>query len=279
MKKVSRLIRMLRRISTCVVGLLLISAILFAQGPSPKIYVGPSTDVIIHWAQPSDFPSASIPFCRGYYTSDRQEANGSGWWTDYPGADHNFLIRLAELTTMKVGKPVVVRLDSPLLFHCPLLYMSDVGTLALSAAEAQNLRLYLLKGGFLWVDDFWGPEAWNQWIREIRKVLPDNHIAPIPPTHPIFSTVYTVKGIWQMPTTGIWALNHDISERGDDSETPHIDGIVDGEGRLIVISTFNTDIADGFEAAEQDQNIEYFATFSRDSYAFGVNVLAYALTH
>ena len=210
------------------------------------------------------------------------EANGSGYWTDMPGADINFLIRLAELTNIRTGKPVVVRLDSPLLLRCPVLYMSDVGTIALTDAEVLGLRTYLLKGGFLWVDDFWGPAAWEQWVREIRKVLPTQHMRPIPNEHPVFHAVYSLKGgIWQMPTTGIWMWGTEriTSERGDDSVAPEIHGLFDLDGQLLVLMTFNTDVADGWEAAEQDQNIEYFAAFSHKSYALGVNVWTYALTH
>jgi hypothetical protein len=97
------------------------------------------------------------------YASVRREANGSGWRTDYPWAQRNLLIRLSELTKTRVswhkaGYPHVwlVRLTDPALFGCPYLMASDVGTIGLSPDEANALRLYLHKGGFLWVDDFWG---------------------------------------------------------------------------------------------------------------------------
>jgi hypothetical protein len=129
------------------------------------------------WATASSF-DGSFNFCRGYFTSSRREDGGSGWDTDYPGADNNFSVRLGELTRVRVrmddgGQPdyVVVRLSDPLLFRCPMVYMEDVGTVQFTEDEVAGLRSYLLKGGFLSADDFWGTEAWAQWTEEIGRVL------------------------------------------------------------------------------------------------------------
>jgi hypothetical protein len=117
---------------------------------------------------PPRFPTADtfghgFNFCRGIYTSARRQAGGSGWTTDYPDAELNFSIRLAELTKTRVkfddsGTPefVTVQLTDDELFQCPQLHMEDVGTISLSEEEVVALRTYLRKGGFLWVDDFWG---------------------------------------------------------------------------------------------------------------------------
>src|SRR5574339_58759 len=78
-----------------------------------------------------------------------------------------------------------VRLTDDQVFECPILIGSDVGTATLSKTEAQRLREYLLKGGFLWVDDFWGTPAWDQWSSEIKRVLPEHPIFDIPADHPI----------------------------------------------------------------------------------------------
>ena len=117
------------------------------------------------WATNASF-DGSFNYCRGFYTSNRREAGGSGWDTDYPGSDNNFSVRLAELTLVRVtldatGQPDygVVHLTDPLLFRCPLLFMEDVGTVQFNDAEVKSLRAYLLKGGFLMVDDFWGTAA------------------------------------------------------------------------------------------------------------------------
>ena len=130
------------------------------------------------WAKPADF-DGQWTYCRGFYDSNRYEDGGQGWRTDYPGADNNFSVRLAALTFVRVkinpdGQPdnIVVRLDDPLLARCPMLYMEDVGTMRLNDDEIKGLRSYLLKGGFLYVDDFWGTPAWDQWTDEVGRVLP-----------------------------------------------------------------------------------------------------------
>src|SRR5688500_452390 len=133
---------------------------------------------------PPRFPTAesfdrAFNFCRGMFTQSRAEPGGQGWWTDYPDADINFSIRLSELTKTRVSKVygrdepnhLVVKLTDDLMFQCPYLHMEDVGTISMSDKEILRLREYLLKGGFLWVDDFWGEAAWDQWVDEISRVL------------------------------------------------------------------------------------------------------------
>ena len=112
------------------------------------------------WAARANF-DGSFNYCRGFYSSSRPEAGGMGWWTDYPGADNNFSVRLAERTLVRVRldaarQPdnVVVRLTDPLLARCHMLFMEDVGTARFTDQEVEHLRAYLEKGGFLWVDDF-----------------------------------------------------------------------------------------------------------------------------
>ena len=128
---------------------------------------------------PREWPDRDAAGCHMLYTSVRREANGSGWRTDYPWAQRNLLIRMSELTKARVSwlKPHVphvwlVRLTDPALFECPYLMASDVGTIGLSDDEVAGLRLYLMKGGFLWVDDFWGEAAWDQWSRELARAMP-----------------------------------------------------------------------------------------------------------
>jgi hypothetical protein len=238
------------------------------------------------WAKRSDF-DGSWNYCRGYYTSDRPEAGGMGWWTDYPGADNNFSVRLAELTSVRVkldaqGQPdnVVVQLTDPLLTQCPVLFMEDVGTARFSDAEVIALRNYLQKGGFLYVDDFWGTPAWEQWEYEIGRVLPRGQypIFDIPLDHQIMHSLYDVKSIEQVSSIQFWYRNNgSTSERGPDS--PHADfrGIQDEHGRLMVVMTHNTDISDTWE--REGESREYFERFSPDGYAIGVNIILYALTH
>jgi hypothetical protein len=240
------------------------------------------------------FPNAedfdgSFLYCRGYYTSVFREQSGSGWNTDYPGADNNFSVRLAELTRVPVKfdknrQPhhVVVPLSDPLLSRCGIVFMTDIGTAEFSDEEVMRLREYLLKGGFIWVDDSWGSHAWAQWVSQISRILrPGEHpMFDIPTTHPIMRTLYHVERVPQVPSIRHWARSRgtSTSERGPDSAEVYFKGIQDSHGRLMVLMTHNTDISDTWER-EGEEPRSFFDTFSPTGYALGVNVVLYAMTH
>jgi hypothetical protein len=226
-------------------------------------------------------------FCRGVYTSGRREAGGQGWSTDYPDAELNFSLRLSELTRTRVATDgegdadhVVVRLTDPLVYQCPYLHMEDVGTAAFTDEEVRALRDYLLKGGFVWVDDFWGSYAWNNWVSQLARVLPpvDYPIRDIPADHPVLKTMFEVKQIPQIPSIQFWRTSGGgISERGSDSAVPTMRGVSDKHGNLMVVMTHNTDISDAWEREGEDPR--FFYSFSPDGYAVGINVVLYAMTH
>ena len=261
------------------------------QEPRPRIWVGGGEGYgrfsreAPKWAVREDF-DGRFNFCRGYYSSNRPEAGGQGWRTDYPGADNNFSVRLGELSFVRVkmkpdGQPdnVVIRLTDPLLYRCGVLYMEDVGTALFSDAEVESLRAFLLKGGFLEVDDFWGSASWDQWTREIGRVLPPDQypIFDIPRDHAIMHTLYDVKEIEQVSNIRFWAQTGSVSERGSDSPQVNFRGIQDQRGRLMVVMAHNTDIPDTWE--REGESKEYFDRFSPNGYAVGVNIMIYAMTH
>ncbi len=224
-------------------------------------------------------------YCRVFF---RGTGRGTAWRTDYPGADNNFSVRLSELTRVDVKfdpnrQPhhIVVSLDDPLLFRCPMLFLVNHGVAAFSGKEAARLRDYLTKGGLLWVDDAWGSYAWARWVNQISRVLPANEfpIHDIPKTHPIMHTLYEVKEIPQVPAINFWSYTGGrTSERGPDSATVYFKGIQDEKERLMVVMTHNTDISDTWER-EGERPREYFDLFSPRGYAIGVNIVLYAMTH
>ncbi len=234
----------------------------------------------------ADF-DGSFVYCRGFFDSVRREPSGSGWSTDYPGADNNFSVRLAELTHVRIKlRPdkqpthVVVPIADPMLYRCPMLFMEDVGTAEFRPEEVRSLRDYLLKGGFLWVDDFWGERAWGYWVQQVARILPPAEfpIFDIPPTHAIMQTLYDVRSVPQVPNIGFWrSSGGQTSEFGRDSDEVHFRGIQDDRGRLMVVMSHNTDIADTWE--REGANQDYFDLFSPRGYALGVNVVMYAMTH
>jgi hypothetical protein len=234
---------------------------------------------------PQRFPDGDFVICRLAYPEVRRY--GQGWRTDYPLGERNLSIRFSELTRTRVsrgrdGSPnhYVVRLADDQLFSCPLLMAGDPGSAGFSAAEAARLRGYLLKGGFLWTDDHWGPEEWDVWTRELAKVLPPGEypIEEITPADPIFRAQFVVPEMLQIPNIGYWRRSGgDTSEQGADSAIPHFYVVRDHHGRVMVAMTHNTDIADAFEREADDP--EFFSRFSPRGYALGINVLLYALTH
>ena len=225
-------------------------------------------------------------FCRGMYSSTRGFRGGGSWATDYPAADHNFMVRFSELTMAPVsrepsGDPnhLVVRLTDDALFRCPFVVMWEVASLVFTEQDAVRLREYLLKGGFLWVDDFWGSYAWDHWAVEIAKVLPPGEfpIVDIPTSHPIFHAQFSLDAVPQIPSISFWRGTGGTSERGPDSAVATLRGIHDRDGRLMVVMTHNTDIADSWEREGEDP--AYFYKFSPDGYALAINIVLYAMTH
>jgi uncharacterized protein DUF4159 len=264
-----------------LLALLVVSgAMLFAQRFG--VFEGAGAGIRV---PPKDFNDGGFTVCKWMFRSDRSEPGGIGWSTDYPFGEINLLTRLSELTKVHVSRTGggdvnywVVQLTDDQLFECPMLLGTDVGTAALSNVEVQRLRQYLLKGGFLWVDDFWGTRAWDQWARQITHVLPEFAIVDVAPADPIRHTLWNITEVKQVPSIFSWGgPGSDPRERGSDS--PHADfrAIADGHGRIMVAMTHNTDIGDSMEREGDDP--QYFAAFSPEGYALATNIVLYALTH
>lgn len=225
-------------------------------------------------------------FCRLAF-QEAPYGDGGGWYVDYPRADLNLPFRMGQLTTVPIsrdsrGEPnhVIVTPNDPHLFECPFVMATEVGAFYLTDRDAARLRLYLDKGGFLWADDFWGEYAWDVWEHEIRKALPEGAypMRDLPLSHPLFHAVYNVKYIPQIPSINFWfGSGFQTSERGADSAVPHVRAVSDENGRILVLITHNTDFGDAFEREGDDRR--YFDRFAAEGYAFGINVVVYAMTH
>lgn len=230
-------------------------------------------------ATPESF-DGSWQFCRLAYS-------GRAWATDYPDADYNFSTRVSELTKVTVSKtpggeprPLIVRPTDDALFQCPFVMLWQAESLWFSDEDAARVREYLLKGGFIWSDDSWGTFAWENFEREMAKVLPGPkyRFVDLPPSHAMYRIFFQLPRVPQIPAINYWwGTGGDTSEQGADSAVVHVRGISDEHGRLMVLSTHNTDIADGWEREGVDP--QYFRRFSVDSYAVGINVMLYAITH
>jgi len=236
---------------------------------------------------PEQWPDRDFTICRMQYRSVRSERDGSGWKTDYPYSEINLLIRLAQMTTTSVSynsdlkrpNTWVIKLTDSKLYDCPFLIASDVGTIGITDEEVTMLREYLLKGGFLWVDDFWGTEAWDQWTQEIAKVFPPEEypIEDVSAADPIMREMFDLEKVPQITNVTFWEKNnHQTSERGDDSAQVHLRAIRDSRRRIMVLMTHNTDVGDSFEREKEDS--DYSRLFSPPGYSLGINVLLYAMT-
>lgn len=224
-------------------------------------------------------------FCRLQYDSGRSFPSGYGWSTDYPRSDHNFLIRLEQITYARaarwddgeLGWAVVRPTDSDL-FRCPFLFASDVGTAEFSEADVTGLREYFLKGGFLWVDDFWGERAWREWVNQIGRVLPEYAIHELPPEHSLYTSYYRLLEVPQIPSIQSWYdTGGSRQERGFEPGEPRLRAITNDTGRIMVLMSHNTDIADGWE--RETDNEDFFYAFTAEAYGVGINVALWIMSH
>jgi hypothetical protein len=236
-------------------------------------------------ATPEDF-DGRFHFCRIEFRNGFGGQSDGNWAVDFPRADINLSIRLAELTRTDIGRDandnphnLLLNLTAPELFDCPFIMMTEVGSAELSNAEVQQLREYLLKGGFLWADDFWGTIAWEWWAQVIGAVLPREEfpIINLSPQHPLFRAQFIVEETPQIANIGHWARYGHGMERGSDSPRANARAILDSHGRIMVLMTHNTDFGDSFEREADDPM--YFLENSVPGYAFGINSLLYAMTH
>ena len=241
-------------------------------------------------AERSDYPTWEIDdgfeqdvftFVRIQYDSISYRP-GRQWDNDFPDSDWNFSARLHQLTSMRVDpNGRVIRLTDDSLFDYPFVFMSNVNEMILSEEEIFALRRYLLSGGFLMADDFWGPRSWKHIYNEMKQVFPDREPRELPADHELFNMVYELKGVPQVPSIRAWQRGYAFEYwHGDPEgdEAPHFWGFFDDSGRLMALLCQNNDIADGWE--REGENEEYFREYSvRVSYPLGINIITYAMTH
>ncbi|MEW6306362.1 MAG: DUF4159 domain-containing protein [Verrucomicrobiota bacterium] len=235
------------------------------------------------WELNKELPKDVFTFVRVRYSSGgRGYWGGRGRWAiDYPDADLNFSYRLAELTAMKVHpEGIVLDITDPELFNYPFIYMVEPGALVFSEEEVQTLRRYFAKGGFMMVDDFWGPDEYDNFYFEIKRVFPDREPVELPLEHPIFHCVMSLKEKPQVPNVGMGVRSQYDGRTWEDSRDrdPHYKAILDDKGRIMVMICHNTDLGDGWEREGEDSY--YFTEFSeKKAYPLGINIIFYAMTH
>jgi len=236
------------------------------------------------WEVEPAFAKDTFTFVRLRYSSARGYSGwgGSGdWRTDYPDAELNLAYRLQQMTSLKVdpdGK--VLSISDPELFNYPFVYIVEPGDLYFEDQEVPILKKYLLNGGFLMVDDFWGEREYASFYRQMNRVFADREPVELDISHAIFNIVFELKEKPQIPNVqrGTYSQYDHITWERWDAQTPHYKGISDDQGRLMVIICHNTDLGDGWE--REGDNIYYFREFSeKKAYPLGINIIFYAMTH
>ena len=198
---------------------------------------------------------------------------GTAWAVDYPEGDRMFaeiLARLSRINVRAIEQPV--NLDDGIdVFFWPFMISGLVGAWDLTDSQAEKLRTYLLRGGFLLCDSFYGSNEWAVFEESMKRVFPDRPIVDLPVEHPVFQIVFDLTERPQIPT---W--QHLPRGYRDDGAGPKWRAILDDEGRVMVMIAFNNDIADGWQRADEPGYPQESSTLSLQ---LGVNFAVYAMTH
>jgi hypothetical protein len=241
-----------------------------------------SFEVPTDWKEPGEwafarlmFPSGPNDGYRGRFDGDFRQ--GLSLWTqDYPRADRYFslaLRRLSRIQVRSVEQPIDVE-DGTEVYNFPWLYAVQVGEWGLTPAEAKVLRDYLLRGGFFMADDFHGDYEWEMFQQRIKYVFPDRPIVEIEDGDPIFHTVFDITDRLQLP--GAAHLGPGCKNCASGGRGAHWRGIFDDKGRIMVAISYNSDVGDAWEYADDPRYPEAFANVA---IRLGVNYVVYAMTH
>ncbi len=232
------------------------------------------------WTNPPAFPKDVFTFAR-IKRERRGYSPGGSWSVDAPDADLNLSYRLQQMTSLRTDPDGrFLWLTDDKLFHFPFIYMVEPGSLYLREPEANALRKYLLNGGFLMLDDFWGEAEWEGMARELKKVFPDREFVDLPLEHPLYRSVFRVTAKHQVPNVGLGTDSQydGVTWERSDAREVHHRVIFDDQGRIMVFAAHNSDNGDGWE---REGEYEYFfKNFSeKAAYPLAINVLFYVMTH
>ena len=240
------------------------------------------------WTNTPGFEKDVFTFVRVRYHRDPYGPRRAGYcYTDFPDSDLNLSYRLQQMTSILVDPDGrVISLTDPELSAFPFIYLVEPGAMRLEEKERGALRSYLLNGGFLMADDFWGPREWANFERELKQVMPEFSFRELEMDHPIFHCVFDLgrdKNALQTPNfwtgersqgSGVTWEVHD----GEECRDLHVRALHDERGRMMVIACHNTDNGDGWE--REGEYAFFFHEFSeKRAYPLGVNIVFYAMTH
>jgi hypothetical protein len=202
---------------------------------------------------------------------------GATWSRDYPKADRQFLIALNRLTRIN-GRSTeqVVSADSDDIYNYPFVYAVMVHTWSFNEEEATRMRNYLLKGGFLMVDDFHGTQDWEDFMTGMREIFPDAEKYPVEDLtdkDEIFHVLYDMDDRFQVPGEQYIRSGRTYEKDGYVAKWR---GIRDEHGRLVVAICHNMHLGDAWEWADDPEYPEQFASMA---FRVGLNYVMYSMTH
>jgi len=259
-----------RRLTATVFAIIVTGAgVLYSQNEDG--YLGNFSDAQ-RIARPPKTNSQFV-FTRLIYNG-RIPAYYKNWYTDYPKGDRQLIEGLKRLTDLDIAdQGRVVAINDPALFEYPFVYSSEVGQMVLSEQDAATMREYLQRGGFWFLDDFWGTSEWASLELQMKKIFPDVQIKDIPPTHPLFHMYLDVDKVMQVPSLAfLWTgITYE-----QDGFTGECKGIFDAKGHLMIVINHNTDLGDAYESAD---NPQYPLPFTGYAYRHALNLIIYALSH
>lgn len=187
--------------------------------------------------------------------------NGGGDWYANPTALPNLIAFANKNIGTNIKKdPATVEVGSSDIFNYPFLHMTGHGNVVFAISEAENLRNYLMAGGFLHIDDNYGMDPFVR--TEIKKVFPETDLAELPTNHPIFLGKYKFKN-------GLPKIHE------HDASPAKAYGIV-ADGRLVLLYTHESDIGDGWEDAEVHNDSEQIR---KKALQMGANILEYVFSN
>jgi len=225
---------------------------------------------------PGEFTFVRTIYRSAYYGYDYGRRGGA-WATDFPEADWHFIIGVREWagTNLDISaRPEQVTILDERLFEYPLIYFVEPGFMELSSEEARRLREYVMRGGFLFLDDFWGEYEWLNVQEQMRKVFPEYEIKDLPRNHTIFHCYFDIDEVVQVPGIGSWLGRGVTHEKG--GIIPHYMGIEDKSGRIIAFIARNCDLGDAWEWIDDPR---YPIKYGLAAYKVGINVIIYAMSH
>ena len=226
-------------------------------------------------------PIGEYTFVRTIYSSPyggRGSRYGYGSWSvDYPEADYHFIIGVRDWagTNLTISsEPAQIPIMDERLFNYPIIYFVEPGYMELSGEEAERLREYTLRGGFLFLDDFWGEYEWENVEEQMRRIFPEYRIKDLPRDHSLFHCYFDLNEVVQVPGIHSWLGRGVTHEKG--GIVPHYMGIENKDGRVMVFIARNCDLGDAWEWID---NPRYPIKYGLAAYKVGINVIIYAMTH